>query len=77
MAKTSIIGNQQILREREIFIDKNGSLVLEMGAELSGLHWKGEALPTANYEITLQAKRTMGSDFFAGLLFHIKRHMLL
>ena len=25
----------------EIFIDENGSLVLEMGAELSGLHWKG------------------------------------
>ena len=56
----------------EIFIDKNGSLVLEMGAELSGLHWKGEALPTANYEITLQAKRTMGSDFFCGLTFPYK-----
>ena len=53
----------------EIFIDKNGSLVLEMGAELSGLHWKGEALPTSNYEISLQAKRTMGSDFFCGLTF--------
>ena len=53
----------------EIFIDKNGSLVLEMGAELSGLHWKGEALPTTNYEISLQAKRTMGSDFFCGLTF--------
>ena len=30
----------------EIFIDENGSLVLEMGAELSGLHWKGEPLPS-------------------------------
>ena len=39
----------------EIFIDKNGSLVLEMGAELSGLHWKGDDLPTSNYEISLQA----------------------
>ena len=56
----------------EIFIDKNGSLVLEMGAELSGLHWKGEALPTSNYEISLQAKRTMGSDFFCGLTFPYK-----
>ena len=56
----------------EIFIDKNGSLVLEMGAELSGLHWKGEDLPTSNYEISLQAMRAMGSDFFCGLTFPYK-----
>ena len=56
----------------EIFIDENGSLVLEMGAELSGLHWKGEDLPTSNYEISLQAMRTMGSDFFCGLTFPYK-----
>ena len=56
----------------EIFIDINGSLVIEMGAELSGLHWKGEPLPTTNYEISLQAMRTMGSDFFCGLTFPYK-----
>ena len=43
-----------------------------MGAELSGLHWKGEPLPKSNYEISLQAKRTMGSDFFCGLTFPYK-----
>jgi len=53
----------------EIRIDANGSLVLEMGAELSGVHWKGAPLPVQNYEIHLQAKRTMGSDFFCGLTF--------
>jgi hypothetical protein len=57
----------------EILIDKNGSLVLEMGAELSGVHWKGKtALPKINYEVSLQAKRTMGSDFFCGLTFPYK-----
>ena len=57
----------------EILIDKNGSLVLEMGAELSGVHWKGKtALPKINYEVSLQAKRTMGSDFFCGLTFPFK-----
>ena len=57
----------------EVLIDKNGSLVLEMGAELSGVHWKGKtALPKINYEVTLQAKRTMGSDFFCGLTFPFK-----
>jgi hypothetical protein len=57
----------------EILIDKNGSLVLEMGAELSGVHWKGKTvLPKINYEVSLQAKRTMGSDFFCGLTFPFK-----
>ena len=53
----------------EIFIDENGSLVLEMGAELSGLHWVGPPLPVKDYEIRLKAKRAMGSDFFCGLTF--------
>ncbi len=57
----------------EVLIDENGSMVLEMGAELSGVHWKGEKeLPKINYEVTLQAKRTMGSDFFCGLTFPFK-----
>ena len=54
-------------------IDENGSLVLEMGAELSGVHWKGEPLPVVNYEIHFKAKRTMGSDFFCGLTFPFKQ----
>jgi hypothetical protein len=57
----------------EVIIDENGSLVLEMGAELSGVHWKGETLPVENYEIHLKAKRTMGSDFFCGLTFPFKK----
>ena len=57
----------------EVRIDENGSLVLEMGAELSGVRWKGKKeLPKINYEVTLQAKRTMGSDFFCGLTFPFK-----
>jgi hypothetical protein len=57
----------------EVQIDENGSMVLEMGAELSGVHWKGKTeLPKINYEVTLQAKRTMGNDFFCGLTFPFK-----
>jgi hypothetical protein len=57
----------------EVQIDENGSLVLEMGAELSGVHWKGQTdLPKINYEVTLQTKRTMGNDFFCGLTFPFK-----
>lgn len=56
----------------DIFVDKNGSLVIEMGAELSGLNWKGQELPVENYEIHFNAKRTMGNDFFCGLTFPYK-----
>ena len=56
----------------EIFINENQSLVIEMGATLSGIHWKGPVLPVENYEISLKARRTMGSDFFCGLTFPFK-----
>lgn len=55
-----------------IFINEKKHLVMEMGAELSGLHWRGDALPKVNYEIRLEARRTMGSDFFCGLTFPYK-----
>jgi hypothetical protein len=45
---------------------------MEMGATLSGIHWTGDDLPVGNYEISLQARRTMGSDFFCGLTFPYK-----
>lgn len=53
----------------DVKIDRKGRLVLEMGSELSGLNWKGNPLPTVNYEIHIVARRTMGSDFFCGLTF--------
>ena len=54
----------------EVRVDDNGSLILEMGAELSGIRWNGDKqLPTINYQVSLQAMRTMGSDFFCGLTF--------
>ena len=57
----------------EIEIDSNGSLILEMGAELTGIHWKNQIkLPKVNYEISLGARRTQGSDFFCGLTFPFK-----
>ena len=54
----------------EISIDENGSLVIGMGIDLNGVHWTGkDDYPTMNYELALDAKRTMGSDFFCGLTF--------
>jgi hypothetical protein len=56
----------------EITIE-DGTLILDMGNDLTGVAWKeGKVLPKFNYEITLDAQRVDGSDFFCGLTFPIK-----
>jgi len=49
---------------------KNGSIFLEMGNDLTGVTWTGP-LERMNYEITLEAMRVTGSDFFCGLTFPV------
>ena len=47
-----------------------GQIVLGMGAALTGINWTNE-LPKINYEVTLEAKKVDGSDFFCGLTFPV------
>ena len=47
------------------------AIVVETGASLSGFNWTGEALPKINYEITLDAMKIEGSDFFCGITFPV------
>jgi Domain of Unknown Function (DUF1080) len=47
----------------------NGVVVLEKGV-MTGITWT-KMLPTANYEIRLEAMRAEGSDFFAGITFPV------
>ena len=52
---------------------EDGQLILDRGNELTGVTWKdGKTLPKFNYEISLEAQRVEGSDFFCGLTFPIK-----
>jgi len=51
---------------------KDGAILMQQGSELTGIHWSGEKLPTSNYEISLEAQRIDGSDFFCGLVFPVK-----
>jgi hypothetical protein len=52
---------------------ENGQLLLEMGDTLTGVTWKdAEKLPKDNYEITLQAMKRKGDDFFCGLTFPVR-----
>lgn len=51
---------------------ENGVMVVGMGDSVTGaVYKKAAALPVTNYEITLQARRTQGVDFFCGLTFPV------
>jgi hypothetical protein len=57
--------------EGEVKIEK-GKLILEMGQPLTGVTWnkeKAKELPTDNFEISLEAMKVKGDDFFCGLTF--------
>lgn len=50
---------------------KDGTIVLETG-QMTGITWtNANDLPTMNYEISLDAMRVEGSDFFCGLTFPV------
>jgi hypothetical protein len=52
---------------------KEGEIVLKMGQPLSGITWKdGDKIPTDNFEITLQARKRKGDDFFCGVTFPVR-----
>ena len=52
---------------------EDDTIVLEAGNQLTGITWAGATLPTTNYELTLQAMRVEGSDFFAGITFPVDK----
>ena len=48
---------------------KDGTVVLETG-QMTGITWTND-LPRMNYELSLEAMRVEGSDFFCGLTFPV------
>lgn len=49
-----------------------GQMIINQGENVSGaIYKKAAALPMTNYEITLEAKRLQGVDFFVGLTFPV------
>jgi len=49
---------------------KDGTIVIGMGDPMTGITWSGP-VPRDNYELTLEAKRTKGIDFFATTTFPV------
>lgn len=51
---------------------EGGLMIINQGENVSGaIYKKADTLPTTNYEITLEAKRMQGVDFFVGLTFPV------
>ena len=49
----------------------NGQIVMEMGNDMTGITWTNDVLKM-DYEISLDAMRVDGSDFFCGLTFPVQ-----
>jgi hypothetical protein len=50
-----------------------GEIILGMGDGCTGITWK-KAFPRTNYEISLDAMRVAGNDFFCGLTFPVGKN---
>jgi hypothetical protein len=50
----------------------DGALRLKVGDPITTLVWTGEELPKVNYELTMEARRVDGADFFATVTFPVK-----
>lgn len=57
--------------EGEVTVE-DGQIVMQQGSELSGITWTGDPIPKSNYEISLEAQRVDGGDFFCGLTVPVK-----
>lgn len=52
---------------------KDGQIILSQGQPLTGITWqKNDKLPKDNYEITLEAMKRKGDDFFCGITFPVR-----
>jgi hypothetical protein len=48
----------------------DGKIILNYGDGCTGITWKKD-FPKMNYEITLEAQKTVGNDFFCGITFPV------
>lgn len=58
--------------EGDVFVNESGNLELGFGAVITGAHWGAEVPALSNYEISLEAMKLDGNDFFIALTFPVK-----
>lgn len=50
---------------------EDGKIILPFGSMMTGITWQGEVPARMNYQITVEAMRVDGNDFFCGLTFPV------
>ena len=53
---------------------KDGQIIIGMGEPMSGVTWTGGELPTVDYELTFEAQRIEGTDFFGTITFPVQKN---
>ncbi len=66
------MGKTQFGGEGDVFVNESGNMELGFGAVITGAHWGGEVPALSNYEISLDAMKLDGNDFFIALTFPVK-----
>lgn len=56
--------------EGAVYVE-NGEIRLDQGSPMTGVVWQGKPPATTNYEISLEAKKVKGNDFFLALTFPV------
>jgi len=70
--RTSAFDSQAAVKVEASFRGERPAIILEKSDHLSGIsRTDGDALPKTNYEISLEAMRLAGGDFFCGLTFPV------
>jgi len=59
--------------EGDVFVNEGGNLEFGFGAIMTGVNWSGKVPATSNYEISLEAMKLDGNDFFCALTFPVKQ----
>ena len=52
---------------------KDGQIIIGMGEPMSGVTWTGGELPKVDYEVTFEAQRIEGTDFFGTITFPVQK----
>lgn len=70
--KPSAFDSQAAVKVENPFREGAAAIILERSNHLSGITWvNGAEIPRMNYEITLEAMKLEGNDFFCGLTFPV------
>jgi concanavalin A-like lectin/glucanase superfamily protein/3-keto-disaccharide hydrolase len=69
LGKWEVVEKYDFKRHGKVHIEE-GAVVLDMGSPATGIRWKGD-FPKSAYEISLEARRVAGSDFFCGVTFPV------